>query len=67
MATPAVQIEAIRALQKTVSSDVPDYFETGPDGSFSIDVALFAARKLPAARQASPLSDLPLSFSSTVI
>jgi len=45
MATPAVQVEAIRALQNAVSSDVTAYFDTAPDGSFSIDVALFAARK----------------------
>jgi ubiquinone/menaquinone biosynthesis C-methylase UbiE len=45
MATPTLQIEAIRALQKTVSSDVTAYFETAGDGSFSIDVALFEARK----------------------
>jgi ubiquinone/menaquinone biosynthesis C-methylase UbiE len=46
MATPAVRIEAIRTLQNAVSSDVTRYFETAPDGSFSIDVALFEARKL---------------------
>lgn len=46
MATPAVQVEAIRALQKAVSDDVTAYFDTAADGSFSIDTALFAARKL---------------------
>jgi ubiquinone/menaquinone biosynthesis C-methylase UbiE len=46
MSTPAVQVEAIRALQKAVSSDVLDYFDTGPDGSFAIDVMLFEARRL---------------------
>jgi ubiquinone/menaquinone biosynthesis C-methylase UbiE len=45
MATPAVQVEAIKALQKAVSNDVTSYFETDADGSFSIDVALFEARK----------------------
>lgn len=46
MATPAIQVEAIRALQKAMPDDVTGYFETGPDGSFSIDTALFAGRKL---------------------
>ena len=46
MATPPVQVEAIRALQKAVSSDVVSYFETDADGSFSIDVALFQTRTL---------------------
>ena len=46
MATPAVQIEAIRALQKAMPGDVAGYFETAADGSFTIDVALFEARKL---------------------
>jgi len=46
MATPAVQVAAIQALQKAVSSDVTSYFETAPDGSFSIDVALFEAGKM---------------------
>lgn len=45
MATPAVQVEAIRALQKAVSPEVAAYFETASDGSFSIDVALFETRK----------------------
>ncbi len=45
MATPAVQVEAIRALQKAMPGDVAGYFETGADGSFTIDVALFEARK----------------------
>ncbi|MGA7811021.1 class I SAM-dependent methyltransferase [Bradyrhizobium sp.] len=48
MATPDAQVAAIRALQKAVSSDVTSYFETTPDGSFSIDVALFEAGKMPA-------------------
>jgi len=46
MGTPAMQVAAIRALQKAVSSDVTKYFDTEPDGSFSIDVALFETRKL---------------------
>jgi ubiquinone/menaquinone biosynthesis C-methylase UbiE len=46
MATPAAQVAAIQALQKAVSSDVTSYFETAPDGSFSIDVALFEAGKM---------------------
>ena len=46
MATPAVQVEAIRVLQKHMPRDVAGYFETGADGSFTIDVALFEARKL---------------------
>ena len=54
IATPAVQVEAIRALQKAVSSEVVSYFETAADGSFSIDVALFAARRLPSLRKMNP-------------
>jgi SAM-dependent methyltransferase len=49
MATPAVQVDAIRALQRTVSESVANYFDTAPDGSFSMDVALFVARKPPLA------------------
>jgi len=45
MQTSQVQIDAIRALQKAVSADVTAYFETEVDGSFTIDVALFEARK----------------------
>jgi hypothetical protein len=45
MNTPQVQIAAIRALQTAVSADVTRYFETEPDGSFRIDVALFEATK----------------------
>jgi hypothetical protein len=45
MATPKVQIDAIRALQTTVSASVTRRFGTEPDGSFSIDVALFQAAK----------------------
>jgi ubiquinone/menaquinone biosynthesis C-methylase UbiE len=45
MATPDIQVAAIRALQNAVSREVTAYFETGPDGSFSIDTALFQAEK----------------------
>ncbi|MGE5146750.1 MAG: class I SAM-dependent methyltransferase [Candidatus Eiseniibacteriota bacterium] len=45
MRTPPVQVDAIRALQAAVSAEVTGYFETEPDGSFSIDVALFEASK----------------------
>ena len=45
MATPETQVEAIRALQRKVAGDVAGYFETDSDGSFTIDVALFKARK----------------------
>ncbi|HVO13615.1 MAG TPA: methyltransferase domain-containing protein [Alphaproteobacteria bacterium] len=45
MRTPQVQVDAIRALQATVSAEITGYFETAQDGSFSIDVALFEAAK----------------------
>ncbi len=45
MHTPQLQVDAIRALQAAMSASVTRYFETAPDGSFSIDVALFQARK----------------------
>ena len=45
MRTPPIQTEAIRALQQVISSDVRDYFEIAPDGSFSIDAVLFVTRK----------------------
>ncbi len=50
MKTPPIQTEAIRALQQAISGEVRDYFEISADGSFSIDVVLFATRKqgLPA-------------------
>jgi SAM-dependent methyltransferase len=48
MATPPLQIEAIRALQETAPGEVTAFFETEADGSFSVDVALFEARKLGA-------------------
>jgi SAM-dependent methyltransferase len=46
MRTPPVQVEAIRALQKAVSTPVSAYFETESDGSFAIDVMLFRATKM---------------------
>jgi ubiquinone/menaquinone biosynthesis C-methylase UbiE len=45
MRTPAIQVDAIRALQQAVSASVGAYFETKTDGSFSIDVMLFHATK----------------------
>lgn len=45
MKTPKLQIEAIRALQSAVSSSITRYFDTKPDGGFTIDVALFEASK----------------------
>ncbi len=45
MRTPTVQVDAIRAIQTSVSSDVAAYFETEPDGSFTFDVAVFEASR----------------------
>ncbi len=45
MRTPPIQAQAIRALQQAISSDIRDYFEIAPDGSFTIDVVLFVTRK----------------------
>jgi hypothetical protein len=45
MRTPRVQVDAIRALQAAMSACVARYFEIGPDGSFTLDVGLFAASK----------------------
>ncbi len=45
MATPQVQVEAIRALQAAMSASVLRRFATEPDGSFTIDVAAFEAGK----------------------
>jgi hypothetical protein len=45
MATPQVQVDAIRALQRAMSEGVTRRFEVGPDGSFTIDVAVFEAAK----------------------
>jgi len=46
MNTRRLQIEAIRALQTTVSAVSTRHFETEADGSFHIDVALFRASTL---------------------
>jgi ubiquinone/menaquinone biosynthesis C-methylase UbiE len=43
--TPPVQIDAIRALQNSVSASVSRYFDTEDDGSFCMDVATFQASK----------------------
>ena len=45
MNTPEVQVEAIRALQTSVSDIATRHFETEPDGSHTIDVGLFEAIK----------------------
>lgn len=45
MATPPVQADAIRALQRAVSAEVTGYYDIAEDGSFSLDVALFEAVK----------------------
>ncbi|WEX11216.1 methyltransferase domain-containing protein [Chelativorans sp. AA-79] len=45
MNTPKVQVEAIRALQTSVSAVATRHYETEPDGSHTIDVALFEAVK----------------------
>lgn len=45
MRTPKVQVEAIRALQQTVSAEASGYFETEPDGSFTFDIGFFQAVK----------------------
>lgn len=45
MATPEVQRTAIRAVQESAAREVREYFEIGPDGSFSVDVlTLWATR-----------------------
>ncbi|MEQ9638678.1 MAG: class I SAM-dependent methyltransferase [Alphaproteobacteria bacterium] len=43
MATPPLQVEAIRALQTSVSAVAPRHFDTEADGSYKIDVGLFQA------------------------
>lgn len=48
MNTPRLQVEAIRALQASVSPAAMRHFDTEADGSYSIDVGLFEATK-PAA------------------
>jgi SAM-dependent methyltransferase len=45
MRTPPVRADAIRALQALASDSVTRHFAIDPDGSFSIDVALFEASK----------------------
>jgi len=45
MRTPELQRDAIRALQSAMSDRVARYFAIEPDGSFTIDVALFVAAK----------------------
>lgn len=45
MNTPQLHVDAIRSLQNAVSLDASRYFDTEPDGSYCIDVALFEAVK----------------------
>jgi len=45
MRTPPHMVAAIRALQDAAAADVRRHFAIEPDGSFMIDVALFAFRK----------------------
>jgi ubiquinone/menaquinone biosynthesis C-methylase UbiE len=45
MNTPRGQVEAIRALQNSVSEGVTRYFQIEADGSYKLDVALFQAIK----------------------
>jgi SAM-dependent methyltransferase len=45
MATPTVQVDAIRALQAAMSESVRRHFETEPDGSFTLDMAMFICAK----------------------
>jgi SAM-dependent methyltransferase len=45
MATPTVQVDAIRALQAAMSESVRRHFETEPDGSFTLDMAMFNCAK----------------------
>jgi hypothetical protein len=45
MKTPEIQMQAIRALQTSVSSVATAHYETEADGSYKIDVALFTATK----------------------
>jgi SAM-dependent methyltransferase len=44
MRTPAVQAEAIRALQSHASAEVRAHFEIEPDGSFQLDVMVLEAQ-----------------------
>jgi SAM-dependent methyltransferase len=45
MRTPKIQADAIRALEAAMPASVVAYFDIGPDGSFSMDTALFEAVK----------------------
>jgi SAM-dependent methyltransferase len=45
MRTPKVQVEAIRALHAAMSAGVARYFDIAADGSFTLDVGVFQARK----------------------
>lgn len=45
MDTPEPQVTAIRMLQARAASAVKDYFEMEEDSSFTVDTALFVARK----------------------
>ena len=45
MNTPQLHVDAIRSLQSAVSAEASRYFDTEPDGSYRIDVALFEAVK----------------------
>lgn len=45
MNTPPLHVDAIRSLQNAVSAEASRYFQTEPDGSYCIDVALFEAVK----------------------
>jgi len=47
MRTPKVQADAIRALQAAMSESVTRHFEIAPDGSFTLDLALFHASLPP--------------------
>lgn len=46
MGTPEPQVTAIRMLQARAASVVRDYFEMEEDGSFTVDTAVFVARKM---------------------
>jgi SAM-dependent methyltransferase len=45
MNTPGLQVQAIRALQASVSATATRHFATEPDGSYQVDVALFQATR----------------------
>ena len=44
MNTPAIQAEAIRAVQRQLSSGVKEFFRISDDGSFELDVSMFETR-----------------------